>query len=107
MATATLPLRPRGRSVQSRDWGVGAVALILEVTVQGVHRFNIDQRVEIADLNEVKRNLDTLVATNHHFSIYLFPFTDECQVSTWNHTDQTSQSECRLTRVLQHFSLDR
>lgn len=68
--------------------GVGAVAVVLEVTVQGVHRFNIDQRVEIADLNEVKRDLDTLVATNDHFSLYLFPFTNECQVNTWNHTDQ-------------------
>jgi hypothetical protein len=68
--------------------GVGAVGIILEVTVQGVPRFNIRQRLEIRDLAEVRRSVDTLVATNHHFSLYLFPFTDRCQVNTWNRTDQ-------------------
>jgi hypothetical protein len=68
--------------------GVGAVGIILEVTVQGVTRFNINQRVETRDLEEVRRSLDTLVATNDHFSLYLFPFTDQCQVNTWNRTDQ-------------------
>ena len=75
------------------------------MTVQGVPRFNIDQRVEIADLNEVKRNLDTLVATNDHFSLYLFPFTDECQVSTWNHTDQPHSPNADL-REFCNISLD-
>jgi hypothetical protein len=68
--------------------GLGAVGIILEVTVQAVPRFNIDQRVDICDLQEVRRSLDTLVATNDHFSLYLFPFTDQCQVNTWNHTDR-------------------
>jgi L-gulono-1,4-lactone dehydrogenase len=68
--------------------GIGAVGVILEVTVQGVPRFNINQRVDIRDLEEVKRSLDTLVATNDHFSLYLFPFTDQCQVNTWNRADQ-------------------
>jgi FAD/FMN-containing dehydrogenase len=68
--------------------GVGAAAIILEVTVQGVPRFNISQRVDIGDLEEVKKSLDMLVANNDHFSLYLFPFTDQCQVNTWNHTDQ-------------------
>jgi hypothetical protein len=44
--------------------------------------------VDICDLQEVRRSLDTLVATNDHFSLYLFPFTDQCQVNTWNHTDR-------------------
>jgi hypothetical protein len=68
--------------------GIGAVGIILEVTVQAVPRFNIDQRVDICDLQEVRRSLDSLVATNDHFSLYLFPFTDQCQVNTWNHTDR-------------------
>ena len=68
--------------------GVGAAAIILEVTVQGVPRFNINQRVDIGDLEEVKKSLDRLVANNDHFSLYLFPFTDQCQVNAWNHTDQ-------------------
>jgi L-gulono-1,4-lactone dehydrogenase len=68
--------------------GLGAVGIILEVTVQAVPRFNIRQRVEIYDLKKVRQRLDTLIATNDHFSLYVFPFTDECQVNTWNHTQQ-------------------
>ncbi len=40
--------------------GVGAVGIMLEVTVQGVPRFNINQRVDIRDLAAVKRSLDAL-----------------------------------------------
>jgi D-arabinono-1,4-lactone oxidase/FAD binding domain len=85
--------------------GVGAVGVILEVTVQGVPRFNIDQRVDIGDLDEVRRSLDSLVATNHHFSLYLFPFSDQCQVSTWNRTDQP-QSPYAEIREFANISLD-
>jgi hypothetical protein len=85
--------------------GVGAVGIILEVTVQGVPRFNIKQRVEICDLEEAKRSLDTLVATNAHFSLYLFPFTDQCQVNTWNRTDQP-QSPYADIREFANISLD-
>jgi hypothetical protein len=85
--------------------GVGAVGIILEVTVQGVPRFNIRQCVDIRDLEEVKRSLDTLVATNHHFSLYLLPFTDQCQVNTWNHTDQPHSSAADI-REFVNISLD-
>jgi hypothetical protein len=85
--------------------GVGAVGVILEVTVQGVPRFNIDQRIEICDLDEVKQSLDTLVATNDHFSLYLFPFTDQCQVNTWNRTDQPHSPNADI-REFCNISLD-
>jgi hypothetical protein len=85
--------------------GIGAVGIILEVTIQGVPRFNIDQRVDIRDLDEVRRRLDTLVATNDHFSLYLFPFTDQCQVNTWNHTD-LSHSQNADIREFCNISLD-
>ena len=85
--------------------GVGAVGIILEVTVQGVPRFNINQRVDICDLDEVRRSLDSLVATNHHFSLYLFPFSDQCQVNTWNRTDQP-QSPYADIREFANISLD-
>jgi L-gulono-1,4-lactone dehydrogenase len=68
--------------------GVGAAAIILEVTLQGVRRFNINQRVDLGDVEKVKKSLDSLVANNDHFSLYLFPFTDQCQINAWNHTDQ-------------------
>jgi hypothetical protein len=85
--------------------GVGAVGVILEVTVQGVPRFNINQRVDIRDLDEVKRSLDTLLATNDHFSLYLFPFTDQCQVNTWNRTDQPHSPNADI-REFANISLD-
>lgn len=68
--------------------GIGAVGIISEVVVQGVDRFNVTQRTEIADLSFVENNLDELLQENDHFSLYFFPFTDKCQVNTWNHTDQ-------------------
>jgi FAD/FMN-containing dehydrogenase len=85
--------------------GIGAVGIILEVTVQGVPRFNISQRVEMRDLDEVRRNADTLIATNHHFSLYLFPFTDQCQVNTWNRTD-LPHSPAADIREFANISLD-
>ena len=69
--------------------GVGAAAVISEVTVQAVPRFNVEQKFEISDLNFVTNNLDNLLATNDHFSLYLFPFTDKCQISTWNKTSKS------------------
>jgi FAD/FMN-containing dehydrogenase len=85
--------------------GAGAVGIILEVTVQGVRRFNIDQRAEICDLNEVKRSLDTRIATNEHLSLYLFPFIDECQVNTWNRVDRPHSRNADI-REFCNISLD-
>lgn len=102
---AIIPCGPDDDLFKAAIGGVGAVGVILEVTLQGVPRFNIDQRVEICDLQEAKRNLDMLVATNDHFSLYLFPFTDQCQVNTWNHTDQR-QGTLADIREFCNISLD-
>jgi hypothetical protein len=85
--------------------GIGAVGIILEVTVQGVPRFNISQRVDICALEEVRRSLDRLIATNDHFSLYLFPFTAQCQVNTWNHTDRPHSRNADI-REFCNISLD-
>src|SRR6185503_10184732 len=66
--------------------GVGAPGVISEVTVQAVPRFVVEQKFEIKDLSYVQNNLDTLLAQNEHLSLYLFPFTGKCQISTWNRT---------------------
>src|SRR5215210_1735746 len=68
--------------------GIGAVGIISEVTVQGVDRFNVEQRVETADLPFVEKNLDRLLEENDHLSLYLFPFSEVCQINTWNRTDK-------------------
>ena len=64
--------------------GIGAVGIIVEVVLQGVDRFNVEQKVEIVDLAFVKKNFERLLQDNEHFSLYLFPFTEKCQINTWN-----------------------
>jgi len=49
--------------------GVGAVGIILEVVVQGVDRFNVEQKTEISDLSFVEDNLERLLKENDHFSL--------------------------------------
>lgn len=68
--------------------GVGAVGIIVEAVVQGVDRFNVEQKVEKSNLRFVQENLDRLLAANEHLSLYLFPFTDRCQINTWNRTSR-------------------
>jgi FAD/FMN-containing dehydrogenase len=66
--------------------GIGAVGIILEVVLQGVDRFTVEQKVEISDLAYVADNFERLLAENEHVSLYLFPFTDKCQINIWNRT---------------------
>ncbi len=80
--------RPEDDLFKAVIGGVGAAGIISEVVVQGVDRFNVDQRFELADLSFVEANLDKLLAENEHFSIYLFPFANKCQISTWNRTSK-------------------
>jgi FAD/FMN-containing dehydrogenase len=68
--------------------GVGAVGLISEVVVQGVERFNVEQKVHTKTLSSVENDLDRLLQANDHLSLYLFPFADRCRVNTWNRTDK-------------------
>ena len=85
--------------------GIGAVGIITEVVVQGVDRFNVAQKVEISDLSYVEQNLDRLLQENDHFSLYLFPFTGKCQISTWNRTD-APQSVLGTVREFVSISID-
>lgn len=66
--------------------GIGAVGIIIEVTVQAVDRFNVEQKVELAELPGVEANLDALLQQHTHLSLYLFPFTERCQINTWEPT---------------------
>jgi FAD/FMN-containing dehydrogenase len=66
--------------------GVGAVGIIIEATVQAVDRFNVEQRVELSELPIVEANLEALLQQHTHLSLYLFPFTERCQINTWEPT---------------------
>jgi FAD/FMN-containing dehydrogenase len=68
--------------------GIGAVGIIIEVTVQAVDRFNVAQKVELAELPAVEANLDALLEQHTHLSLYLFPFTERCQINTWERTEK-------------------
>ena len=83
--------------------GVGAVGIITEVVIQGVPRFNVAQGTEIKDLAWVREHLDELLDANDHFSLYLFPFADTCQVNTWNRTSGPGDSAGWDPRVHQHL----
>jgi L-gulono-1,4-lactone dehydrogenase len=66
--------------------GIGAPGIISEVVVEGVERFDVEQRVETSDVTFLKNNLDRLLGENDHLSVYLFPFTQRCRINTWNRT---------------------
>jgi FAD/FMN-containing dehydrogenase len=81
--------------------GIGAVGIITEVVVQGVPRFNVEQKVEMRSKSYVKGHLDQLLRANHHFSLYLFPFMDECQVNTWNRKEKDRTIVGRLLESIE------
>jgi hypothetical protein len=68
--------------------GVGAVGIISEVVVQAVEHFNVEQKFTMSTRSAVfdPLNFQNLLEQNEHFSLYLFPFTDQCQINTWNRT---------------------
>ncbi len=68
--------------------GIGAVGIVTEVVVEGVERFNVEQRVQTEEVSFVEENLEQLLRENDHLSLYLFPFSDKCRVNTWNRTDK-------------------
>jgi FAD/FMN-containing dehydrogenase len=67
--------------------GIGAVGVISEVVLEGVERFDVEQKVETRTLSSVERDLDRLLEENEHMSLYMFPFAERCRVNTWNRTD--------------------
>ena len=68
--------------------GIGAVGIIAEVVIKGVEHFKVEQRVETANVSYVEKNLDRLLQRYDHFSLYLFPFSETCQINTWNRTQK-------------------
>jgi D-arabinono-1,4-lactone oxidase/FAD binding domain len=80
--------RPSDDLFKAAIGGIGAVGMITEVVIQGVDRFNVEQRVWISDLSSVEKNIDRLLEENDHFSLYLFPFSTRCQINTWNRTNK-------------------
>lgn len=68
--------------------GIGAAGIIVEVVIQAVDSFNVSQRSEIVAREYVEANLDGLLEENEHLSLYVFAFSDKCQLHTWNRTPE-------------------
>jgi len=79
-------LKPEDDLFKAAIGGIGAVGILTEVVVQAVDRFNVEQKVELSDASFVENNLDMLLRKHTHLSFYLFPFTNKCQINTWNPT---------------------
>jgi FAD/FMN-containing dehydrogenase len=79
-------LEPGDELFKAAIGGIGGVGIITEVTLHVVDRFNLRQKIEMSHWSYVKQNLDDLLAKDVHMSLYLFPFTDRCQINTWNPT---------------------
>jgi len=62
--------------------GIGAVGVISEVVVQGVERFDVEQKVQTRTLASVEEDRHRLLQENEHLSLYVFPFADKCRVNT-------------------------
>src|ERR1044072_2654998 len=80
--------------------GVGAAGVISQVTVQAVEHFNVEQKVEMSTQTFVRANLDRLIAENDHVSFYLYPFTEKCQINTWNRTTKPQRFPGSLREFL-------
>jgi FAD/FMN-containing dehydrogenase len=88
--------------------GIGAVGIITEVVVQGVPRFNVEQKVEMRDISFDKENKENFneflrdgLVNNDHFSLYLFPFASRCQVNTWNRKEKDHTTVGRLLEFIE------
>jgi FAD/FMN-containing dehydrogenase len=88
--------------------GIGATGIITEVVVKGVPRFNIEQQVQMRpisfDKEDDKKDFDKLVEDGlrnyDHFSLYLFPFADKCQINTWNKRNKAQTVVGRLLEFM-------
>ncbi len=76
--------RPADDLFKAAIGGIGACGIITEVVVKAVPRFNVEQKTEGSTWSHVKEHLDELIHKHFHMSLYLFPFTDKCQINTWN-----------------------
>jgi L-gulonolactone oxidase len=64
--------------------GLGALGVLVEVTLRCVHAFVLRAEERPATLAGVMSDLPALIADNDHFELYWFPYTDRVQVKANN-----------------------
>lgn len=97
--------KPEDELFQAAIGGIGAVGIIAEVSIQARDRFNIEQTCVMADLQYVEDNIEKIIEENDHMSLYIFPFTDECQINKWNRTEKVKSTLGDLREFI-NISLD-
>jgi len=98
-------LQPTDDLFKAAIGGIGACGIITEVVVKAVPRFNVEQRVQLSSWSYVKEHLDELIDAHVHLSLYLFPFTDRCQINTWEPTED-EKSPLSVLREFFDISVD-
>ncbi|MFB6397255.1 D-arabinono-1,4-lactone oxidase [Polymorphospora lycopeni] len=76
--------------------GLGAVGVLVEVTLRCADAFVLRAHERPAPLPAVLAELETYVAGNDHFEMYWFPYTDRVQVKTNNRVPADDQPLPRL-----------
>ncbi|MGW0432379.1 D-arabinono-1,4-lactone oxidase [Micromonospora sp. NPDC003197] len=71
--------------------GLGALGVIVEVTLRCDDAFTLRAHERPAPLTEVLADLPTLISDNDHFEFYWFPYTDRVQVKTNNRVPADDQ----------------
>ena len=80
--------------------GIGAVGIIVEVTLRCVAAFHILQQTRRMTREQAEAELDRLLAEHDHASFYVFPFAKHVQLHTWDHTQKDKSLFNRLREYI-------
>jgi FAD-linked oxidoreductase len=81
---------------QAARVGVGALGVITEVTLQCTDAFTLRADERPTRVKDIFGNLDEHVASNDHFEMYWFPYTDLLQVKRNNRVPSADQPLSRF-----------
>jgi 2,4-dienoyl-CoA reductase-like NADH-dependent reductase (Old Yellow Enzyme family)/FAD/FMN-containing dehydrogenase len=80
--------------------GIGAVGIIVEVTLRCVDAFHIRQQTKRMTREQAESEFDRLLAEHDHASFYVFPFAKYVQLHTWDHTEADKSLFNRLREYI-------
>jgi len=80
--------------------GLGALGIIVSVTLQAVPAFRLRAQADVLPLGEVLGDLASYVSDNEHFEFYWFPHTDVAAVLRNNRTEAAGPVRGRATRLI-------
>ncbi|SHL14003.1 FAD-linked oxidoreductase [Pseudonocardia thermophila] len=80
--------------------GLGALGILVNVTLQAVPAFRLHAVEQVLPLDEVLAELDAYVDGNDHFEFYWFPHTDVAATKRNNRTEATAPRRGRLAALV-------